>query len=214
MLAGMPRPPRLKVTAAVIFASVAAITASGAMADDHAAPACGPASARTIAADTPARVYATAGEAYGCVRGETRAYLLGTTGDISGVAHIETVRVAGHLVAYGLRTNGVDTGHVTINLRDLGPGTLIAQRPATTRIGIEGFQSIESLVLKADGSLAWISTARSIGKPTFVRQLLRLDRQGFRVLDSGPDLDATSLALDGSIITWDHGANARSATLR
>jgi hypothetical protein len=211
----MPRPLRLIAKAALIAGSVAAMAGGGATASGHAAATpCGPASATTIADDATARVYATGASAYGCVVGGSRAYRLGATGNARGAAHIEAVRVAGRIAAYGLGSTGVDTGHVTINVRALGPGTLLAQRPATTQVGIEGFQTVDALVLKPDGAIAWIATARSIGKPTFVRQLLRLDQQGLRVLDTGPSLDAASLALHGSTITWNYGTTRRTATLR
>ena len=91
---------------------------------------------------------------------------------------------------------------------------IIAPDPATTNIGVEGFQSIDSLVVKADGAVAWIATANSIGKPTFVRQLQRLDTRGFAVLDSGRDVNAASLRLHGSRLSWKHATAVRTATLR
>lgn len=207
----------LGVARLVIVTGLVAVVIGGGRAIAHlAAPACGPASARTVARDHLARVYADGGSAYGCVAGGSRTYRLGTTGlGLSpGGAHIEAVRVAGRLAAYGLRTMGVDTGYVTVNVRVLSTGALLSRRSATTQTGVEGFQSINSLVLKPDGAVAWIATAHSIGKPKYVRQLLALNRQGLRVLDSGPSLGATSLALHGSTISWKHGATTRTATLR
>ena len=63
-------------------------------------------------------------------------------------------------------------------------------------------------------TVAWIATANSIGKPTFVRQLQRLDTRGFAVLDSGRDVNAASLRLHGSRLSWKHATAARTATLR
>jgi hypothetical protein len=194
---------------------LAAVTGGGWAIAHPAAPVCGPVAVRTIAGDDVARIYADGGSAFGCVAGGNRAYRLGAAGlgHSPGSARIEAVRVAGRRAAYGLRTMGVDTGYVTVDVRVLSTGALQARRPATTRAGVEGFQSIDSLVLKADGAVAWIATARAIGKPKFVRQLLALDRQGFRVLDSGPSLDSTSLALHGSKLAWKHGTASRTANL-
>jgi hypothetical protein len=175
---------------------------------------CGPASARTLAGDAMARVYVAGGGAYGCVAGATRSHRLGSTGVSIGAARIETVRVSGSIAAYGLRTSGVDTGYATVTLRRLTTGRVLAQHPATTRIGVEGFQSVDSLVLKADGAVAWIATARSIGRPNFVRQIQRLDDRGLRVLDFGPQVDAASLVLHGSTLSWKHGTAVRTARLR
>jgi hypothetical protein len=193
--------------------TVAATSSAGRL-GNVARAACGPDSARTIAGDAVARVYASGGSAYGGVTGGTRSYRLGRTDHSIGAARIEAVRVSGRIAAYGLRTSGVDTGYATVNVRRLTTGTLLTQRPATTRVGVEGFQSIDSLVLKADGAVAWIATAHSIGLPTFIRQLQRLDDRGFRVLDFGPNVAAVSLALHGSTLSWKHRTAVRTATLR
>jgi hypothetical protein len=175
---------------------------------------CGPRSAHTLAGDSVARVYSSAGKAYGCVAGGARSYRLGRTGNCIGGEQIQTVRVAGRIAAYGLDTCGVDTGNATVNVRRLTTGVSLKQLPATTKIGVEGFQSIDSLVVKPDGAVAWIATATSIGKPTFIRQLQRSDTRGFSVLDSGRAVAAASLTLHGSKLSWKHATAARTATLR
>jgi hypothetical protein len=175
---------------------------------------CGPQSARTLARDAVARVYTSAGNVYGCAARTKRSYRLGTTGASIAAARVEAIRVAGRTAAYGVRTSGVDTGHTTVNVRRLTTGALLAQRSATTTIGVEGSQSIDSLVLKADGAVAWIATAHSIGPPTFVREVQKLDGRGFAVLDSGPDVAAASLTLRGSALSWKHRTTLRTATLR
>ena len=161
-----------------------------------------------------ARVYASGGIAYGCVVGQVGRLRLGAVGFSPGRAHIDAVRVAGRIAAYGLLTSGVDTGLATVNVRRLTTGEQVVQRPATTSVGVEGFQSVESLVLKSDGAVAWIATARSIGPPKFIRQVERLDERGFRRLDSGPDVAASSLTLHGFRLAWKHGASTRTTTLR
>jgi hypothetical protein len=40
-----------------------------------------------------------------------------------------------------------------------------------------------------------------------------VDAGGRRVLDSGPDVDAESLTLDGSTLSWTKGGLTQSATL-
>jgi hypothetical protein len=159
-------------------------------------------------------VYASGGNAYGCVVGREGRLRLGAVGFSPGRAHIEAVRLAGPIAAYGLLTSGVDTGLATVNVRRLTTGKQLAHRPATTAIGVEGFQSVDSLVLKSDGAVAWIATATSIGAPKFVRQVQRLDGRGFRRLDSGPDVAASSLTLHRSRLSWKDGPSIRTATLR
>jgi len=176
--------------------------------------ACGPRAARTLAHDAVARVYASGGNAYGCVVGRVGNVQLGAVALSPGRAHIVVVRVAGRIAGYGLLTSGVDTGVATVNVRRLTTGKLLVQRPATTRVGVEAFQSVDSLVLKSDGAIAWIATARAIGAPKFIRQVELLDGRAFRRLDSGPDVAASSLTLHGSRLSWKHGASTRTATLR
>jgi hypothetical protein len=190
------------------------MTTSAASFGNDAGAVCGPRSARTLAVDAVARVYVSGGNAYGCVAGGTRSYRLGTIGYSTSAAHIEAVRVAGRIAAYGLQTSGVDTGYTTVNVRRLTTGALLAQRPATTRVGVEGFQSTDSLVVKADGAVAWIATAHAIGPPHFIRQLQKLDARGFRLLDFGPNVAAASLRLHGSRLSWKHGTAVRTAVLR
>jgi hypothetical protein len=215
MLVAMRRRLRPLAMAAVLVGCALSAATPGAAArrDSSAGAVCGPHAAHTLAGDAVARVYTSGGSAFGCVAGGTRSYRLGRTGFSIGAARVEDVRVAGRLAAYGLETSGVDTGYTNVNERRLTNGALLAQRPATTTVGVEGFQSIDSLVLKADGALAWIATARAIGMPTFVRQLQRLDERGFLVLDSGANVAAGSLALHGSKLSWRHGTATRSTTL-
>ncbi len=216
MLAGMPGPIRLLAAAAVLGGATLSMTTTGsaAPAGGAAGTPCGPPAAQTLAADAVARVYVSGGAADGCATGGTRSYRLGTTGTFSRSARVTIVRVAGRIAAYGLETSGVDVAAATVNVRRLTTGRLLARRPATTRTGVEGFQSVDSVVLKADGAVAWIATARSIGTPRFIRQLSRLDRRGFRILDSGPGVVAASLTLHGSTLSWRHRTAARSAPLR
>lgn len=176
--------------------------------------ACGPRAARTLAHDAVARVFASDGSAYGCVVGRVGRIRLGAVGLSPGRARIEAVHVAGRIAGYGLLTSGVDTGVATVNVRRLTTGKLLRDRPATTTAGVEAFQSVDSLVLKSDGAVAWIATAQSIGSPKFIRQVELLDRRGFRRLDSGPDVAASSLTLHGSRLSWMHGASTRTATFR
>ena len=91
--------------------------------------------------------------------------------------------MAGRIAGYGLLTSGVDTGVATVNVRRLTTGKLLRDRPGTTTVGVEAFQSVDSLVLKSDGAVAWIATAQSIGSPSFIRQVELLDRRGFRRLE-------------------------------
>ncbi len=183
-------------------------------------PVCGPLSAPTEAGDLVARVYVSAGDVYGCVAGAaSRSYLRGRRGSClapnaqAQEGAVGPVRLAGRVVAFASAVCGVDSGQTTVIVRRLTDGRFLHSRDATTRIGVEGHQDVGSLVVKDDGAVAWIATAESIGAPRFVRQLARLDKRGFRVLDSGPAVAVRSLTLRGSMISWHRGNGMRTADL-
>ena len=175
---------------------------------------CGPRAAATLAADAVARVYSVGGNVFGCVAGASRSIELGTTGFSVRAGRVDLVRVSGTVAAYGLVRSGVDTASATVVVRRLTTGRVLAQRAATTREGVEGFQSVDGVVVKADGAVAWIATANSIGPPKFVRQVRRMDARGTVTLDWGPAVAAGSLALSGSALRWRHGGLLRRSTLR
>ena len=176
---------------------------------------CGPSMARTLAGDRSGRVYVSADTVYGCAAGSTRSYLFGSAGacSLSQRNSVGLARVVGRLAAYSHEFCGIDFGVTVVKVRRLTDGKFVRVRSVTTRGGVEGFQSVGSLVLKRDGAVAWIATGRSIGPPTFVRQLARLDRRGFSVLDSGRALAVRSLTLRRSTISWRHGKTIRTAKL-
>jgi hypothetical protein len=99
-------------------------------------------------------------------------------------------------------------------------------RPATRSTGATGgrslklgarresFQAVGSLVLRADGGVAWIGTRSSIVGGRKLVEVRKADRSGAALLDSGPAVDSGSLRLRGSKLTWKHGGRIRSATLQ
>jgi hypothetical protein len=203
------------------FCGAAAVAAGGgtavAMAHSSAHASgvvCGAAGARTVTSDPVARVFVSGHTAYACAAGASRSYALGGTQTCLMSALLERVALARRLVAYAVESCGVDTGWTTVTVRRLSDGKVLSSHPATTQEGVESHQTVGSLVLKADGAVAWVATADSIGPPRFVRQVERADRRGFSVLDSGSSVGASSLILSGSTISWRHGSATRRASLR
>jgi hypothetical protein len=194
--------------------SESAVPAGPAGVRSAAGPACGPASARTIASDAVARVYASGGTVDACATGVSHVLRLGAgTGCLGGGSVVEAAVLAGRTVAYALGACGVDTHYVTVNVRRLTDGRTLVSRGATTRTGVESFQAVGSLVVKPDGAVAWVGTANSIGPPHRVRQVERVDRRGFAILDDSTAIVAASLTLRGSTLTWRHGAQRRTSSL-
>jgi hypothetical protein len=109
----------------------------------------------------------------------------------------------------------VDTGTAQVVTRRLSDGRVLHASPATSRVpGAESYQSVGSLVVKADGAVGWIGAAHSIirnGSP--VVEVRRFDAHGQAELDGGPGIALRSLRLHGSRLSWLHSGAERSATL-
>jgi hypothetical protein len=219
--------PGLIPTAALLALSgsgcAAAGSASGATSPPTAPPghvtsaiACGPASARTIAADAVARVYDAQGAAVTCARGSTHHLRLGMdSGTCIRANRVTMVRLAGRVVGYASMSCGVDTGSTVVLVRRLAAGRRLVNRAATTQQGVEGHATVGSLVVRASGAVAWIATEQAFGPPKFLRQVARVDgERRFAVLDSGAGVQPASLRLAGATLTWRDSAGTRQAALR
>jgi hypothetical protein len=64
-----------------------------------------------------------------------------------------------------------------------------------------------AIVVKSDGSVAWIVESSS------EYQVRAVDKSGSRVLSSGTNIDPHSLALAGSTLYWTQGGKPKSAML-
>ena len=175
---------------------------------------CGPIGAHTLAASAVARAYSAAGVVYGCAAGGARSYRLGQQTTCIMSARVAPVTVAGRLAAYGLEQCGVDTGFTEVVVLRLTDGTVLHEPAATSPAGPESYQSVDSLVLRPDGAVAWIGTGSSLGTGARLTEVRRLDRRGEALLDAGSAVRTRSLRLRGSQLSWLHGAARRTATLR
>jgi hypothetical protein len=201
---------RARVALLVLVVAVGAVGVSEA---ERSTPAqiatisCDPSGAHTLAVDADARVYTLRTKVYGCANGGTRRYLLGSTGFcVNAHAVGAVVRLAAAYVGYSVATCGVDNGSTIVYARNLTDGVIAGQHAATTTVGVESHQTVDSLVVRADGAVAWIATADSIGAPKLVRQVERVDSHGFGLLDTGIGIATNSLTLHGTLVSWtDHG---------
>ena len=175
---------------------------------------CGSASGRTLAADARARVYALHGSVYGCA-GPGRQYRLGVTGNCILAHCVGPVVVAGALAAYGLKSCGIDLCTARVIVRRLSDGRQVVDDDANSLpLGPESIQSVDSLVLRADGDSAWIAVGSSIVGHNRVVEVHAQDRTGDHLLDTGAAVQPGSLRLRGVELTWRHGRTLHSATLR
>jgi hypothetical protein len=175
---------------------------------------CGPASAKTLAANGKVRVYALHQVVYGCSVARGRSFRLGHAVRALAQARVGPVAVGGDLAAYGLESFGVDTVSTSVVVRRLTDGTQVKELRATRAVGAEAFQSVGSVVVIADGAVAWIGSEHSIVGHSSAIEVHAAGAGGDRVLDSGPNIDPTSLRRRGSRLSWVDGGATRHATLR
>ncbi len=178
--------------------------------------ACHPAGARTLASDSAARVYALGASVYGCSERTGRRTHLGQTRSCIGTPRVGAVAVAGDLAAYALALCEVDTGRAQVIVRRLTDGRRLTSASAFTgALPPESYTSVDSLVLRSDGALAWIAGASSIVRPVREREVQRWQHGGSSVLDAGVNIAPASLRLHGSSqVSWTDGGTVRTATLR
>jgi hypothetical protein len=124
--------------------------------------------------------------------------------------------VAGELAAYGSQRCGVDTGTASVVVRRLSDGRILRELSATSApLGPESYQSVESVVVKPDGAVAWVGLGSSILSHRRRLEVLAAGTgASARVLDAGLGIDSHSLALHGSRLTWSDGGRTRSVSLR
>jgi hypothetical protein len=175
---------------------------------------CEPFQAHTLASDRAAVVYSLDGEAYGCSRPTGPTYKFGLVKLCIGATRVGPFALAGDVVAYGSETCGVDFSASQAVSRSLESGHVLRREPATSRTLVEQEGGLQSIVVKPDGSIAWIATEQSLGNHRRLLQVRRDDRGGDTLLSSSPTVLPSSLKLHRSRLTWRDAGKLRSATLR
>jgi len=177
-------------------------------------PHCGPATARTLAASSEARVYSLAGLVYGCAPGSGHRYRLGNTSQCNSSNRVGPVAVAAKLAAYASERCGIDTGSTLVEVRRLSDDRGLFSHPASSlSIGPEGFQAVGSIVIDRRGELAWIVSQSSLATHRHQTQVVEAGGSGVHVLETGTSIQGSSLRLHGSKLTWKAGGSERSAKL-
>ena len=212
---------RLRSAALILLLALAACGSSSAASEPSASSTtgdgsttCGPEAALTLAVSPQARVYSSNGQVYGCAVAAGHSYRLGAGGRSIRQSRVGAIAVAGRNAGYGLSNFGVDTVSAQVVVRNLLNGKIIHNAVATSRILVESFQSIDSVVIKTDGAVAWISEVGSVISHNRYLEVHRLDGRGQALLASGGGIVSRSLRLHGSTLTWRDGSVTRSASLR
>jgi hypothetical protein len=90
-------------------------------------------------------------------------------------------------------------------VRDLRTGKWIhrASTGVARQSRFHGVGPVGALVVKADGSVAWIAEVAGLsGRAPAEYEVHALDRSGSRLLASGTDIEPDSLTLKGSTLSW------------
>lgn len=127
-------------------------------------------------------------------------------------------QLQGRYVAYGsLNQEPASPRAVgTLYLYDVKTGQIKAQEPAAQSVNTPGSTFVSSIVVKANGSVAWIGGLQSGPGPTdYQVQTEDTTATGPVTVDHGTDVAPNSLAKasDGLSIYWTRGGVAKNAAL-
>jgi hypothetical protein len=182
----------------------------------------------------------------GCVDGHRRSYAIGepvecSAGSTSGCGGIDRETLTGTTVAYeemsvSSEGNGGGSSSYIVVVRDLRTGRILHRTPTGTplrpRSGYVGVGKAVAIVVKGDGSVAWIAEdyERSSGARGVVSyfDVEAVDKTGARLLAAGTTVDPSSLSLSlgatnvgpqsatllGSTLYWTQDGKPVSAVLR
>jgi hypothetical protein len=212
----------------VVAATVLAISASAAHTKSKPALACRHANSRLLLADGHAEIYEAPEvpsevrlAVFGCAYRTGHSYELGIAtrqrheGGPGGESGILEPRLAGTFAAYAKTLYYATEGSRNmIIVRDLRTGRVVHEVPTGTAVKpeppTEGLGIVVGLVVKSDGSAAWmIATDAEDGS----YQVHVVDKTGSRTLATGGDISPGSLALAGSTLYWTQAGSPQSATL-
>jgi len=166
----------------------------------------------------------------GCVYGRARSFLLGMVGVGSSRGGVSTgnITLHGTVVAYAKYRAVIEIAEVVqLTVQDLRTGRVIRSVPDGVPLKVTsdyfsiGVGQISSIVLKTDGSVAWIArdvlrsekAEHETGKEVNYYDLYALDRHGERLIAAGTDVAPNSLALAGTVVYWTEGGTPHSAPL-
>ncbi len=208
---------RVSVIICVVVMLLTAVQVNNAGANNRGLVRCAPKHTKVLVSNAQVQVYGRINEVgslriFGCARGRKRSYVLGETPNFTSVGGqgIDHEILAGTMVAYeeisaGEMPEGEGRASWLVLVRDLRNGrwvhrafTGVARKPKN-----EGVGPLSALVLKSDGSVAWIAKVGDLSgyvPPEY--EVHALDKRGSRLLASGTDIAPSSLTLKGSALSW------------
>jgi hypothetical protein len=124
------------------------------------------------------------------------------------------VALAGVDVAYGLTYYGVDTISADVIVRSLTNGAVLRRVDSWSgSVAPEYFQTVDDVVVKRDGSVAWIATEGSIiSRNETSTEVEKSDKiSSHALLGKSKRIRRHSLRLHGSQVTWLVGSDEKDA---
>jgi hypothetical protein len=179
-------------------------------------------SVRVLAHSEDAMVYERKyGATYGCLRRTGRPHRLNRPSEFGGFNGVDTVRFAGHFVAFQEDFDSAAGGSAyVLVVRNLLTGALVTESDVSERSGGYG-DSSQVVLLKPNGAVAWLAATGSADEERYFLEVHMVDhdRRGRwrqRLLDQSDSVHRYSLksSADRRHITWRHGDTTRSATFR
>ncbi len=180
---------------------------------------CVPRSTDVQASDPLGELWLSAGgsDLFGCLWG-AKTYTVWSAGE-GGVQLAQFVTMRGTYAAFNGGGGSSSDSSSSLGVMDLKTGK---ERGLAVAVGPGSYDTgrVTSLVLKANGSIAWISQTSGVANPSTPQLIPTLtevyadDSSGRRMIASSTAISPTSLALAGSAIYWLQGGVAESATLR
>jgi len=186
------------------------------------AASCAPRGARVLARSAPLRVYETrprsAGEpraVLACLAGHRGHMTLLAATRLNLHSSLARFELAGHVVAYLETQRGVDSGTTKLVVVDVGARRVLHAIEAGSYVdaGLIFDETVIRFLVTSRGSLAW-TVAREDHRQPAVQSVWAAPREGPpALLDSGRSIDAGSLALAGTTLSWIDGGAQRSAPM-
>ena len=203
-------------------ALAAGTAAAGAAPPSGAAGRCVGGGAHVLARDRAVTVYETRARSasdpravWACLSGHSGHMTLLAPTRLNLHVSLQRVELAGHVAAYLLTEFGVDSGTTDLVVVDVAARRVLHAIQAGSYVdaGILGREAVERFVVTPHGSVAWSATRQDRGVPT-VASVWAAPREGAAIaLDSGEAIDAGSLSLAGTTLSWTDGGAQRTAAM-
>ncbi len=178
--------------------------------------------AHVLARDSAVAVYETRARTSGepravwaCLSGHSGHMTLLAPTRLNLHVSLQRVELAGHIAAYLLTQFGVDSGTTSLVVVDVAARRVLhaVQAGSYVDAGIVAREAVERFLVTPHGSVAWSATRRDRDLPA-VGSVWAAPREGAPVLlEEGEAIDAGSLALAGTTLSWTDAGAQRAAAM-